>query len=142
MIRMGDRPGGGPWQARGMALADRPLVPEAWVDRVDAVLAALPRCAQEPAWTGTRWRVGSATVAHIFGGEDQRFRLVFRGEPEEVMAFEHMGEPYFRGAWGGNVIGLLLDDDTDWGEVAELVTDSYCLQAPASLADQVARPAR
>ena len=116
-----------------MALADRPLVPEEWVLRIDAVLGALPRCAQEAAWTGTRWRVGGATVAHVFGGEDQVFRITFRGEPDEVAAFEHMGHPYFRSGWGGNVIGMVLDDEAgiDWDELAELLTDSYCLQAPA-----------
>ena len=67
-------------------------------------------------------------------------RITFRGEPDEVAAFEHMGHPYFRSSWGGNVIGLVLDDATDWEELAELVTDSYCIQAPASLALQVARP--
>jgi hypothetical protein len=123
-----------------VALADRPLVPEEWVVRVDATLGALPRCVQEPAWTGTRWRVRSATVAHIFGGEDQVFRITFRGEPDEVAAFEHMGHPYFRGSWGGNVIGMVLDDDTDWEELAELLTDSYCIQAPAHLAERVERP--
>jgi hypothetical protein len=125
-----------------VALADRPLVPEEWVLRIHAVLGALPRCEQEPAWTGTRWRVGSATVAHVFGGEDQVFRITFRGEPDEVAAFEHMGAPYFRGSWGGNVIGMVLDDDAgiDWEELAELLTDSYCIQAPASLAEKVVRP--
>ena len=123
-----------------MALADRPLVPEEWVRRIDAVLGALPRCEQEAAWTGTRWRVGGATVAHVFGGEDQLFRITFRGEPDEVAAFEHLGDPYLRSGWGGNVIGMLLDDDTDWQELTELLTDSYCLQAPASLAGQVVRP--
>ena len=123
-----------------MALADRPLVPEEWVLRIDAVLGALPRCRQEPAWTGTRWRVGGATVAHVFGGEDQRFRVTFRAELDEVLAFEHLGEPYFRAVWGNNVVGLLLDDGTDWDEVAELLTDSYCIQAPARLAAQVPRP--
>ena len=123
-----------------MALADRPLVPEEWVRRIDAVLGALPRCEQEAAWTGTRWRVGGATVAHVFGGEDQLFRITFRGEPDEVAAFEHLGDPYFRSGGGGNVIGMLLDDDTDWQELTELLTDSYCLQAPASLAEQVVRP--
>ncbi len=108
--------------------------------RIDAVLGALPRCRQEAAWTGTRWRVGGATVAHVFGGEDQVFRITFRGEPDEVAAFEHLGHPYFRSGWGGNVIGLVLDDDTDWEELTELLTDSYCLQAPASLAEQVLRP--
>jgi hypothetical protein len=123
-----------------VAFADRPLVPEAWVLRLDAILGRLPACEMESAWTGTRWRVGSATVAHVFGGEDQRFRITFRGEPDEVAAFEHLGEPYFRSDWGGNVIGLLLDENSDWAELAELLTDSYCLQAPARLADQVARP--
>lgn len=133
---------GGRWQAVRVALADRPLVPEDWVLRIDGILGRLPRCAQEPAWTGTRWRVGSATVAHVFGGEDQVFRISFRGEPDEVVAFEHMGAPYYRSGWGSNVIGLILDDDTDWEELAELLTDSYCIQAPLTLAEQVIRPGR
>ena len=124
-----------------VALADRPLVPEAWVLRIDAILGRLPRCCHEPAWTGTRWRVGGVTVAHVFGGEDQVFRITFRGDPDEVAAFEHMGAPYFRSGWGGNSIGMVLDEGTDWDELAELLTDSYCIQAPASLAQQVSRPA-
>jgi hypothetical protein len=125
-----------------VALADRPLVPEAWVERIDAVLGALPRCEQEPAWTGTRWRVGSSTVAHVFGGEDQLFRITFRADADEVMAFQHLGDPYFDVGWSGNAVGLLLDDDTDWDELAELLTDSYCIQAPAHLAESVERPER
>ena len=123
-------------------MTTRPEVPEEWVRRIDAVLSALPRCAAEPAWTGVRWRVGSATVAHVFGGEDGLIRLTFRAEPDEVMAFQHLGPPYFRAGWGGDVVGLVLDDDTDWDEVAELLTDSYCLRAPAHLAEQVPRPPR
>ena len=110
------------------------------MQRLDAVLGALPRCSQEPAWTGVRWRVGSATVAHVFGGEDQLFRITFRGEPDEVAAFEHLGPPYFRLGWAGNGIGMVLDEHTDWEELAELLTDSYCIQAPQRLAQQVARP--
>ena len=122
-------------------MADRPDVPARMLARLDAVLTALPECRQEDAWVGVRWRVGGATVAHVFGGEDQRFRIVFRAEPDEVLAFEHLGEPYFRGSWGDNMVGMLLDDDTDWQEVAELLTDSYCLQAPQRFVDQVPRPA-
>ncbi len=126
------------WQIRGMP--ERPDVPLAQVERLRVLLADLPECVEQRAWTGVRWRVGQATVAHVFGGEDQLFRITFRAEPDEVMAFQHLGSPYFRASWGGNVVGLLLDDDTDWGELAELLTDSYCLQAPARLADQVPRP--
>jgi hypothetical protein len=111
----------------------------AWVERLRPLLD-FPGCVEEPAWTGVRWRVGSATVAHVFGGEDQRFRITFRADPGEVMAFEHLGPPCFRTSWGRNVVGLLLDGDTDWQELAELLTDSYCIQAPASLAAEVHRP--
>ena len=125
--------------ARFVGVAERPDVPPAWVDRLRGLLD-FPECVEEPAWTGVRWRVGSATVAHVFGGEDQRFRITFRADPDEVMAFEHLGPPYFRTSWGRNVVGLLLDADTDWQELAELLTDSYCIQAPASLAAEVHRP--
>lgn len=119
---------------------ERPLVPEEWVARIGQVLLALPEVIEESAWVGTRWRVRGATIAHVFGGEDQRFRITFRGDPGEVAAFEHLGDPYFRGSWGEDLIGLLLDHATDWQEVAELLTDSYCIQAPEHLAAAVERP--
>lgn len=119
---------------------ERPEVPEGYVQRMGAVLRPLPEIVQEPAWVGVRWRVRGRTVAHVFGGEDGLFRVTFRGEPDEVAAFEHLGEPYFRGGWGHDVIGLLVDDATDWEEVAELLTDSYCLRAPAELVALVERP--
>ncbi len=133
---------GGSWKALTVARRpERPLVPEHLVLRISAVIAGLPRTVEESAWVGTRWRVGQATIAHVFGGEDQLFRITFRAETDEVMAFEHLGAPYFKSGWGGNVVGMLLDDDTDWEELAELLTDSYCLQAPQHLAAQVERPA-
>ena len=122
-------------------MPDRPEVPRETVRRIGAVLTGLPQVAEESAWVGVRWRVGQATVAHVFGGEDQLFRITFRAEPDEVMAFQHLGAPYFRAGWGRNVVGLILDDDTDWEELVELLTDSYCLQAPAHLAAGVDRPA-
>jgi hypothetical protein len=121
---------------------ERPDVPLEWVERLRAMLAEFPECVEESAWTGVRWRVGQATVAHVFGGEDQLFRITFRAEATEVMAFQHLGAPYFKASWGGNVVGLLLDESTDWPELAELLTDSYCIQAPARLADVVSRPGR
>ncbi|WP_223409588.1 MmcQ/YjbR family DNA-binding protein [Occultella gossypii] len=123
-----------------MATADRPDVPAEWLDRLDRIMAGLPRAHLESAWVGMRWRVGGATIAHVFGGEDGLFRITFRAEPEEVFALEHMGPPYFRTDWGPNVVGMLLDSSTDWDELAEMLTDSYRIQAPARLAEQVPQP--
>ena len=89
---------------------------------------------------GVQWVVQNATVAHVFGGEDQLFRVTFRAEPDEVIALQHLGPPYFRAGWGRNVVGLVIDEGTDWEELAELLTDSYCVQAPAELAQRVRRP--
>lgn len=118
-------------------MAERPPVPDEWVQRCDRILSALPQCTGEDAWVGVRWRVRNATVAHLFGGEDQQFRLVVRAEPDEVRAFEAMGDPYFRAGWGTNVVGLIVDHATDWDEVEELLVASYCVQAPQKLADEV-----
>ena len=122
-------------------MATRPDVPEGCVRRLRALLVdGFPECVEEKAWVGTRWRVGQATIAHVFGGEDGLFRITFRAEPDEVMAFQHLGPQYFKAGWGGNVVGIVLDDDTDWTELAELLTDSYCLQAPPRLTRLVNRP--
>lgn len=100
----------------------------------------LPECTEEEAWVGVRWQVSRATVAHVAGGEDQLFRITFRADADEVLAFEHLGAPYFKADWGSNVVGVVLDRSTDWDELAELLTDSYCVQAPARLATLVHRP--
>ena len=61
-------------------MPDRPEVPDAMVRRIGAIMAGLPRAEAESAWVGVRWRVGQATVAHVFGGEDQQFAAA--GEPD------------------------------------------------------------
>lgn len=115
-----------------VATADRPDVPQEWVDRIDGILRAFPGVRSEGAWVGVRWRAGSATIAHVFGGEDQLIRITFRGEGDEVAAFEHLGPPYFKVGWGENVIGIVLGAATDWQELTELLTDSHRVQTTRS----------
>ena len=130
------------WEIAAVPRPTRPDVPGEYLARLRAIFGRLPECREEEAWVGVRWRVGgtTATVAHVFGGEDQLFRITFRAEPDEVMAFQHLGAPYFRSDWGANVVGMLIDDDTDWEELGELLTESFCLQAPQRLVDRVDRP--
>ena len=59
---------------------------------------------------------------------------------EELEVFSRIGHPYFRPVWRPGIVGMVLDGDTDWTEVAELVTESYCLLAPDKLVALVNRP--
>ena len=50
------------------------------------------------------------------------------------------GHPFFYAGWGRDVVGMVLEEDTDWTEVAELLTESYCVLAPKKLVALVDRP--
>ena len=67
--------------------------------------------------------------------------MTFRSSGPELDALSRSGHPFFRPGWGTNVVGMVLDADTDWDEVAELITESYCIMAPKKLAAAVDRPA-
>jgi hypothetical protein len=34
-------------------------------------------------------------------------------------------------------MGMVIDDNLDWDEVADLITDRYCIQAPKKLPHRV-----
>ena len=59
--------------------------------------------------------------------------LVLRADPDDREALLSVGPPFFAPRAGPNRIGVLLADDTDWGEIRELVTDSYRMLAPKKL---------
>lgn len=122
-------------------MSERAPVPTDLVQRLATVLEPLPECREHDAWTGLAWKIRDATIAHVFGGEDGLVRITFRAEPDEVEAFQYLGPQYFKADWGTNVVGMVLDEHTDWDELTELLTDSYCIQAPPGLAAQIDRPA-
>jgi hypothetical protein len=110
--------------------------PEATVRRLRLACAHLPEAYEEAAYEGVRWRIRKDTLVHVIT------RLVESG-PITVMTFhsrgeEHdallaMGDPFYPG-WGPGLVAMVLrEDGTDWGEVRELVTESYCLLAPKKL---------
>jgi hypothetical protein len=67
--------------------------------------------------------------------------LTFRAAGDELDALARAGRPFFKPVWFPDIVGLVVDGRTDWREVAELLTDSYCLLAPNRLAALVPRPA-
>ena len=96
---------------------------------------ALPEAYEEPAWIGLRWRIRRRTFLHVYTTDEQgsayidlddpAILMTFRAPPGELAALTHAGPPFFRADWAENVVGMVLDDDTDWVEVSEMVTDSY-----------------
>ena len=126
------------------------------VARIASTALSLPEAHEEDAWTGVRWRIRARTFAHVLvaqAGYTSAYRdltgvsepttvLTFRSSGDELLALVHAGPPFYQPPWSPTVVGMVLDEGTDWDEVAELVTDSYCLLAPKKLAAQVARPPR
>ncbi len=115
------------------------------VARVAEVALPLPEAYEEDAWTGVRWRVRKRTFAHVqalhhadaverLGITDGRTVTVvtLRSTGEERAALSAIGPPYLP-SWADDVVAVVLDDDTDWRELGELVAESYRLLAPQRL---------
>jgi hypothetical protein len=105
--------------------------------RLEKICLALPEVNEGPAWNGRSWRIRKSHFCQVFtvdDGDTQKGIMIFRSEPPELDALVHLGHPFFKPGWGSKVVGMVIDDDTDWDEMAELIVDSYCIQAPKKLA--------
>ena len=126
------------------------------VRRLRAVCLELPESSEQDAWVGTRWRVRGRTFAHVLSIRDgwppayaraaatdgPVTVLMFRSSGPELEVLRRSGPPFFAPPWRRDEVGMVLEVGVDvvWDEVAELVVESYCAQAPASLARSVDRP--
>jgi hypothetical protein len=116
---------------------DLPRVDHDILDRVRGCCLALP----ETTLRSDRWshafQVRRNVFAYLLAADDPAGRLatmlVCRADPEERLALLAGGHPYFAPNSGTDRLGVVLDDATDWTEVAELVTESYRLLAPKKL---------
>jgi hypothetical protein len=134
-------------------VADHLEVPPEVLDRLRAICRELPECYEEQAWAGTRWRIRKKTFAHVLrvapgrppvhakeaSVDGPNTVLTFRSSGEELGVLTDSGWPFYRPGWGRGVVGMILHADVDWTEVAELLTESYCVQAPQKLVRQVRR---
>ena len=66
--------------------------------------------------------------------------VTFRSAGQELLALRSSGYPFCYVGFGRDAIAMALDDATDWDEVRELLTESYCLHAPQKLQALVERP--
>lgn len=118
-------------------------VPDDVEARLREYCIALPEAYEERAWVGTRWMVRKRTFAHVLGVEldtGAHVVLSFRSAGDELEVLRTAGHPFFVLGWGRDAMGMVLDADTDWDEVRELLTESYCVLAPQKLIALVDRP--
>jgi len=119
-------------------------VPAEILAELRPICLGLPDAYEEQAWAGTRWRIRKRTFAHVLTVDSPRGPvtvITFRSSGPELDALFATGHPFFRAGWGTNVVGMVLGEETDWGEVGELLTESYCVLAPKKLVQAVNRPA-
>jgi hypothetical protein len=137
-----------------------PDVPPTVLARLREIGRALPETYEEQAWAGIRWCVRRRTFAHVLriesgrppaysraaGTDGPATVLTFRSAGPELEVLGASGPPFFRPPWAPGLVGMLIGDGegageaTDWSEVAELLTESYCVLAPRRLVALVARP--
>ena len=126
------------------------MCPTTWRRGCAPICTALPDVSEEQAWRGTRWVVRKKTFAHVLtvmddaaaeaGSSDGDVVLSFRAAADELDVLRNAGHPFFYLGWGRDAMGMVLDADTDWDEVRELVTESYCVLAPKKLIALIDRP--
>ena len=129
----------------------RPEVRPELVERLRSICLDLPEAREEEAWVGTRWRIRSGTFAHVLvvadgwppayaeaaGSDGPITVLTFRSSGEELAALSNAGPPFFKPVWFPDIVGTTLTGNVDWIEVAELLTESYCVLAPKKLVARV-----
>lgn len=135
------------------AVPDRPTVPDEILARLRLVCLDLPEAYEEAAWVGTRWCVRKKNFAHVLmidAGWPPAYAqaaacdgpacvLTFRLPDTKLAAPRFARHPFFRPVWFPNIAGMQLDAHTDWDEVQERLTESYCVLAPRKLAASIDR---
>lgn len=107
------------------------------VDRVEAICLALPETTMRSEDWGRLFNIRRNTFCFLTARKTPERTylplIVLRTDPEERKVLLAIGPPYFDSRGGFGRIEVLLNDDTDWEEIRELVTESYRTLAPKKL---------
>jgi hypothetical protein len=111
-----------------------------------AVCLSLPEVYEEQAWVGRRWRIRTHTFAHVLevlDGQPRSFALSSGTDgPATLLTLRVPGADLgavladpscFGPLWRRTDVGVRIDEQTDWDELAELIIDSYRMRAPKNL---------
>jgi predicted DNA-binding protein (MmcQ/YjbR family) len=111
-------------------------VPFEAVDRVRAICLSLPEAEERETWGEPTFRVRDKIFALIRRG-DGRLSFWCKAAPgiQPAMIASDPGR-YFYPPYVGHKgwVGVRIDGDVDWDDLADVLTDSYRLIAPKRLA--------
>ncbi|MET1000865.1 MAG: MmcQ/YjbR family DNA-binding protein [Acidimicrobiia bacterium] len=121
-----------------------PPVPAVLLSPARAICRALPEASEMDTDVGVEFKVRRRIFAYVFAIADPQGKqftmLSCRADPEEREALLAGGHPYFAPRHREDRLGVIIDDQSDWEELAELITTSYLIVAPAKLAALVETP--
>lgn len=101
------------------------------IERVRTICLAFPGASEKDSWGNPTFRTGGRIFVWAMTLEDDEGRAIrfvtlkaADGDQESLAA---EGHPFFSPNSSGRKgwIGVLLDDDTDWAELRELIEDSF-----------------
>ncbi len=103
------------------------------------IALGFPEATEREAWGHPTFRVRDKIFVSCGVDDDGRAQLTMKAAPGEQESLLAEGEPFFLPKYVGikGWIGIHVDDDTDWRDVAELVADSYREIAPRSLSQRI-----
>jgi predicted DNA-binding protein (MmcQ/YjbR family) len=115
------------------------LTPARLIDRLRSICLALPEAAEKETWGHPTFRVRDKIFVGIGTSDDGDAVAVasmsLKAAPGEQASLLAIGHPFFMPKYVGSKgwIGVVVDADTDFDEVGELVKDSYVAIAPKAL---------
>jgi hypothetical protein len=120
------------WQTAGMD----------GLERLRGICLALPEVSERLSHGEAAWFVRGRRLFVTFADRHHDERVAFwcaapAGAQEAYVATRP--ERFFRPPYVGHRgwLGVVLDDDVDWDEVSDIVTEAYRAVAPRALADAV-----
>ena len=103
------------------------------------IALGFPEAVEKVTWGHPTFRVRDKIFVSYGVDDDGRAQVTMKTAPGEQASLLAEGEPFFLPKYVGakGWIGIRLDDETDWREVAEMIVDSYREIAPKSLAQGI-----
>ena len=107
------------------------------IERLRRISLGFPEAVEKETWGHPTFRVKDKIFVGCGYDDDGIATASMKSSEQEALL--EMGRPFFYPAYVGSTgwIGLFLDEIRDWGEVEELVEDSYRLIAPKRLVEEL-----